>query len=751
MRLTIRNNITRIILIVLCFFVFSAKASDEIFSCLDAKDGLCDNMVLQMLQLSDGRMIITTAGNVNMYDGFQFSYIHKKDNYYFPITSYRGFYHLYLDKNDRLWVKDWQKLLCMDIRNMSYTKNIKSYFKRMGVNEKINDFFIDSQKNIWLITDRGLLNFDLHKYYNAPKDAGNLLDLDTDRNKLYLFYQDGEVVCIDMHSRSILYRVSAYKKEEQAMFGNTSLVVKGPDNIFYQLRNGTKSGFFSFNTNTRKWKKLMQKDYAFHTLVVTKHNRAFITCPKGYWNIDLNNNKYTYNDRLKLSDGTVVTTGLNTMCIDKQGGLWFGTYNRGILYASPYKSAFSLIPNYKPDKPVINNTIYHGKRYNTVYRDSRGWVWCGTNDGLRLFIGNSEKTYYTEDGLCNNLVHSIIEDKKHHLWVSTSYGISEIKIGKKPYDLTFINFQKENGIQKHDYINGMAICKTNGIIMLQGVDGWTIFNPDSIRLPNYRINPLLINVYIQGKKYDINKPLRLDYKNNSLSFDFSALNYIRPEQTFYRYRLENKSDKWNVISANQQGGAVDSKGILHLSFVELPPGKYTLQVMASMNKNQWQGEIKTISFEICAPWWDTTAAHYIYGILCILILSISVAIYIKKMRVKMMEKHREEMTMMKNEMVFVSKVTAFVEQNISNSKYSVELLSKDMCMDRTGLYKKLSALLDKSPTMFIRDIRLEHAAKLLRNGTMNISEIAEAVGFSSSSYLSKCFQDKYGCKPSEYK
>lgn len=117
----------------------------------------------------------------------------------------------------------------------------------------------------------------------------------------------------------------------------------------------------------------------------------------------------------------------------------------------------------------------------------------------------------------------------------------------------------------------------------------------------------------------------------------------------------------------------------------------------------------------------------------------------------MIERHHEEMMMMKKDMVFVSKVTAFVEQNISNSKYSVELLSKDMCMDRTGLYKKLSALLDKSPTIFIRDIRLDHAAKLLRNGTMNISEIADAVGFSSSSYLSKCFQDKYGCKPSEYK
>ena len=71
-------------------------------------------------------------------------------------------------------------------------------------------------------------------------------------------------------------------------------------------------------------------------------------------------------------------------------------------------------------------------------------------------------------------------------------------------------------------------------------------------------------------------------------------------------------------------------------------------------------------------------------------------------------------------------------------------------MDRTGLYRKLITLLDKSPSLFIRNIRLEKAAELLLEETLNISEITDRVGFSSSSYLSKCFQERYGCKPSEY-
>jgi AraC-like DNA-binding protein len=100
--------------------------------------------------------------------------------------------------------------------------------------------------------------------------------------------------------------------------------------------------------------------------------------------------------------------------------------------------------------------------------------------------------------------------------------------------------------------------------------------------------------------------------------------------------------------------------------------------------------------------------------------------------------------------IFLAKALEQVEKNLSTANYSVEDLSRDLCMDRTGLYRKLIALLDKPPSMFIRNVRLQKAAVLLLEGELSISEITEKVGFSSPSYMSKCFQEMYGCKPSEY-
>lgn len=91
-----------------------------------------------------------------------------------------------------------------------------------------------------------------------------------------------------------------------------------------------------------------------------------------------------------------------------------------------------------------------------------------------------------------------------------------------------------------------------------------------------------------------------------------------------------------------------------------------------------------------------------------------------------------------------------VEKNLDVNGYSVEQLSRDLCMERTGLYRKLVTLLNQSPSLFIRNIRLQRAAQLLAEGKLSVTEIAERTGFSSSSYLSKCFQEMYGCRPSEY-
>ena len=87
--------------------------------------------------------------------------------------------------------------------------------------------------------------------------------------------------------------------------------------------------------------------------------------------------------------------------------------------------------------------------------------------------------------------------------------------------------------------------------------------------------------------------------------------------------------------------------------------------------------------------------------------------------------------------------------NLTNPAYSVEAWSRDLCMDRTGLYRKLVAIVGKTPTNFIRSVRLKQAAHLLEEG-YTVAEVADMVGFSTSSYLSKCFQEEFGVRPSQY-
>ena len=87
---------------------------------------------------------------------------------------------------------------------------------------------------------------------------------------------------------------------------------------------------------------------------------------------------------------------------------------------------------------------------------------------------------------------------------------------------------------------------------------------------------------------------------------------------------------------------------------------------------------------------------------------------------------------------------------MDNSEYNVEQLSADMGMSRMNLYRKLQAITGQTPTEFIRTIRLKRAAQLLQDGKLNVSEVADRVGFSSSSYFTKCFKEQFGVLPTQY-
>lgn len=98
---------------------------------------------------------------------------------------------------------------------------------------------------------------------------------------------------------------------------------------------------------------------------------------------------------------------------------------------------------------------------------------------------------------------------------------------------------------------------------------------------------------------------------------------------------------------------------------------------------------------------------------------------------------------------FLSTLNAKMSENISDEEFSIDSMAEQMNMSRSSFYRKLKAITGMTPVDYLKNCRLEHAARLIREGT-RITEVALMSGFTSSSYFSKCFKAKYGQNPKEY-
>lgn len=96
--------------------------------------------------------------------------------------------------------------------------------------------------------------------------------------------------------------------------------------------------------------------------------------------------------------------------------------------------------------------------------------------------------------------------------------------------------------------------------------------------------------------------------------------------------------------------------------------------------------------------------------------------------------------------------TAIIEQHLDDPEFNVNIFARELGLARTNLFAKLKAITGQTPNDFIQTIRLHRGALLLRNNPeLNVSEISDKIGFSSSRYFSKCFKELYHISPLAYR
>ena len=236
----------------------------------------------------------------------------------------------------------------------------------------------------------------------------------------------------------------------------------------------------------------------------------------------------------------------------------------------------------------------------------------------------------------------------HNIWVGTSYGVSCLLF--KDDQLRYVNsYSQWDNVPNESFVNGKALRLPDGTITMQMLDHVIEFNPDKMGTiaegVSYDIHPKLIRVMVNGNNLHTGEELdgkvildkaiprtseiNLNYNQNSITLTFSALNYFRPQQTYYRVRINGLDNTWRVLTNYNSGGLVDSRGMLHLPMVALKPGSYTVEVQCSMIPDVWESEPYEWVVNVNEPWWRTKGVTWIYMLLFIVLLGVNTYYYMR--------------------------------------------------------------------------------------------------------------------------
>ena len=103
-----------------------------------------------------------------------------------------------------------------------------------------------------------------------------------------------------------------------------------------------------------------------------------------------------------------------------------------------------------------------------------------------------------------------------------------------------------------------------------------------------------------------------------------------------------------------------------------------------------------------------------------------------------------------NDSALMERVMRSIQENIANPDFSVESLAEAVGLSRVQLHRKLKELTGLPASDLIRNVRMKHAATLLKENKVNIAQVAYAVGYTNQTYFSTCFRKYWGVSPTDY-
>lgn len=531
-------------------------------------------------------------------------------------TLASGYYEIlgmYQQHNGRLWIYGLSFLLEYenDERPLRVVRNDFNDNAGLKVN-RLSYMYEDKQNNVWICSDNGVFFFNpdaqsfnayslirpngtgvVEGVTQASLEVNNLILVGGWGNGLYSYDTKLNPVNLPKELQPFANDISYWDMEQSKKNGI----------VWMTLQSG---GLIVWNPQKATAALIAPPEFDKRTIRCVAEDRDGNMWFGGHrgrivkWNRALANNDPTKGYEV------IATTGLiHQIFADKDGYIWAATLGLGLVKFDPATN--KVVDSFSTDGPERSRLWSASPTDIVQLNDSVLLVATGAVDMVNI---RSRKVVHisTEDGLPGNNVQSIAIDKSGIVWLGTANGLCRFNyhIG------TFTMFDRRDGIGYDAFGVGDAHYLSDGRLLFTNDHNFVVFDPSRMSQSAVPPDAIINDFKVRNESLSmdsLNKlsKIILGHDNNSVTIEFSALNFSKQTKLHYHYQLEGLE---GPREGTEQAQAV---------YNYIPPGEYTFSVYAETADGVSSKRVTSIRILVRAPFYRS---YWFYGLVLLLILAI---------------------------------------------------------------------------------------------------------------------------------